>query len=45
MNPMWQIQATDGMAYYVGPDRKVYVYADSPSRQLTSNAVSKLSCL
>ena len=30
MNPMWQIQATDGAAYYVGQDLKVYVYADLP---------------
>jgi len=30
MDPMWQIQATDGTAYYVGQDLKVYVYADLP---------------
>ena len=30
MDPMWQIQATDGVTYYVGQDLKVYVYADLP---------------
>jgi hypothetical protein len=30
MNPMWQIQATDGATYYVGQDLKVYIYADLP---------------
>jgi hypothetical protein len=30
MNPMWQIQATDGVTYYVGQDLKVYVYVDLP---------------
>lgn len=45
MNPMWQIQAIDGLTYYVGQDLKVYVYADGSSSQLTSNVVSKLSCL
>ena len=30
MDPMWQIQATDGVTYYVGQDLKVYVYDDLP---------------
>jgi hypothetical protein len=30
MDPMWLIQATDGVTYYVGQDLKVYVYADLP---------------
>jgi hypothetical protein len=30
MDPMWLIQATDGVTYYVGHDLKVYIYADLP---------------
>ena len=30
MDPMWLIQATDGVTYYLGQDLKVYVYADLP---------------
>jgi hypothetical protein len=29
-NPMWQIQANDGVTYFVGEDLKVYVYDDLP---------------
>jgi hypothetical protein len=30
MDLMWQIQATDGVTYFVGQDLKVYVYDDLP---------------
>ena len=30
MNPMWQMQATDGATYSVGQNLKVYIYADLP---------------
>ena len=30
MDPMWLIQATDGVTYYVGHDLKVYIHADLP---------------
>ena len=30
MDPMWRIQATDGVTYHVGQDLTVYIYADLP---------------
>jgi hypothetical protein len=30
VDPLWQIQATDGVTYFVGQDLKVYVYDDLP---------------
>ena len=39
MDPMWLIQATDGVTYYVGQDLKVYVYADLPFSPPTSRGI------